>query len=182
MAKRVPEGEKPYNPVEASLVRAVILGAETEGEKEEAGERDEEARIEEAPHIPQALQPAAEPPPSKVVTLPRAKAPVHVPAQFLARGSQAREKRVLLTHPEERELELLVNRVALELNTPAKLSHLLRACITLLRYSQNEIIERARGAPPLTRPPNGSPQELAEFEYRLAQILQGALKAAPPLQ
>jgi hypothetical protein len=182
MAKRVPEGEKPYNPVEASLVRAVILGAEAEEEKEEAGERDEGAWIEEAPRTPQALQPTAEPPPSKLVTLPRAKASVQVPAQFLARGSQAREKRVLLTHPEERELEFLVNRVALELKTPAKLSHLLRACITLLRYSQNEIIKRAREAPPLSRPPNGSPQELAEFEYRLAQILQGALKAAPPLQ
>jgi hypothetical protein len=183
MAKRVPEGEKPYNPVEASLVRAVILGGEAEGKKEEdaVGERNEEVRIEEAPRIPQPLQPTAERPPPKVVNLPRARAPVHVPAQFLARGSQAREKRVLLTHPEERELELLVNRVALELNTPAKLSHLLRACITLLRYSQNEIIEWARQAPPLSRPPNGSPQELAEFEYRLAQLLQGALKAAPPL-
>jgi hypothetical protein len=181
MAKRVPEGEKPYNPVEASLVRAVILGGEAEGKKEQAGERDEGVRVEEAPRIPQALQPTVEPAPSKVITLPRAKAPVQVPAQFLARGSQAREKRVLLTHPEERELELLVNRVALELNTPAKLSHLLRACVTLLRYSQDEIIERAREAPPLSRPPNGSPQELAEFEYRLAQLLQGALKAAPPL-
>jgi hypothetical protein len=182
MAKRVPEGEKPYNPVETSLVRAVILGAETEEEKEEVEERDQGARIEEPPRIPQALQPTPEHTPSKVVTLPRAKASVQVPAQFLARGSQAREKRVLLTHPEERELELLVNRVAIELNTPAKLSHLLRACITLLRYSQNEIIERAKEAPPLSRPPNGSPQELAEFEYRLAQMLQGALKAAPLLQ
>jgi hypothetical protein len=88
MAKRVPEGEKPYNPVEASLVRAVILGAEAEEEKEEARERDEGARIEEPPRLPQALQPTAEPTPSKVVTLPRAKASVQVPAQFLARGSQ----------------------------------------------------------------------------------------------
>ena len=89
---------------------------------------------------------------------------------------------MLLTHPEARELELLVYRMALELNTPAKLGRLLRTCITLLRYSQHEIIERAREAPPLSRRPNGSPQELAEFEYRLAKILRGALKAAPPLQ
>src|SRR5829696_3017612 len=98
MAKRVPEGEKPYNPVEASLVRAVILGTEAEGEKEEAVEREEGVRIEEGPRIPQALQPTTEPTPPKGVTLPKAKASVQVPAQFLARGSQAREKRVLLTH------------------------------------------------------------------------------------
>src|SRR5918998_1208708 len=178
MAKRVPEGEKPYNPVEASLVRAVILGAGPE-EVSEVGEKGEKLHIGEAPKLPPTT---LEPPVAKVVNLPRGKTSVQVPAQFLARGSQAREKRVLLTHPEERELELLVNRVALELNTPVKLSHLLRACITLLRHSQNEIAERARQAPPLSRPPNGSPQELAEFEYRLAQILQTALRATPSLQ
>jgi hypothetical protein len=103
-------------------------------------------------------QPSPEHTPSKVVTLPRSGASVQVPVQFLARGSQAPERRVLLTHPEARELELLVYRMALELNTPAKLGRLLRPCITLLRYSQHEIIERAKEAPPLRRPPNGSPQ------------------------
>jgi hypothetical protein len=176
MAKRVPEGEKPYNPVEASLVRAVILGAEIVEEKEEL------LQIDEVPKPASVTEPTPEPVPAKVVTLRRPKASVQVPAQFLARGSKAREKRVLLTHSEERELELLVNQVAIELNTPVKLSHLLRACITLLRNAQSEITERAREAAPLSRPPNGSPQELAEFEYRLAQILQTALQAAPPLQ
>ena len=71
MAKRVPEGEKPYNPVEASLVRAVILGAEAAEEQEAVEERDEAARSEEPPRIPQALQPTPEHTPSKVVTLPR---------------------------------------------------------------------------------------------------------------
>jgi hypothetical protein len=94
----------------------------------------------------------------------------------------AREKRVLLTFSEEREIERLVARVAEELATPVKFSHLLRAYMTLLLHAENEITKRARQAVPLHRPPNGDPVALARFEHRLAQILSAAFRDAPPLR
>jgi hypothetical protein len=93
-----------------------------------------------------------------------------------------REKRVLLTFSEEREIERLVARVAEGLATPVKLSHFLRAYMTLLLHAENELTKRARQAVPLHRPPNGDPVALAQFEHRLAQILSAAFRDAPPLR
>jgi hypothetical protein len=93
-----------------------------------------------------------------------------------------REKRVLLTASEEREIERLVARVAEEVTTPVKLSHMLRAFMTLLLHAETEITKRARQMAPLHRPPNGDPLALARFEQRLAQILSAAFRDAPPLR
>jgi DNA repair ATPase RecN len=87
-----------------------------------------------------------------------------------------REKRVLLTQAEEREIERLVSRVAAEVSTPVKLSHLLRACVTLLRHAEDQVADQARQAGTLTRPSNGDPAVLAEFEHRLAQIPSAAFR------
>ncbi len=167
MAKRVPASEKPYNPVEEAVVRAVLLGEKTGNEvaEQEHGKASHEETTSQA----------------KVVAMPRTGRTVQLPTHMLAKGTQAREKRVLLTYPEERQIELLVHRLAIELSTPVKLSHVLRACVTILRHAEDEIAERARRAAPLTRPPNGSHEALAEFEHRLAQILLEALRKAPPL-
>jgi DNA repair ATPase RecN len=93
-----------------------------------------------------------------------------------------REKRVLLTQAEEREIERLVSRLAEELATPVKLSHLLRACVTLLRHTEEQIADHARQTGSLTRPSNGDPAALAEFEFRLAQILSAAFRDAARLR
>src|SRR5262249_19879327 len=93
-----------------------------------------------------------------------------------------REKRVLLTQAEEHEIERLVSRVAAEVSTPVKLSHLLRACVTLLRHAEDQIADQARQSGTLTRPSNGDPAALAEFEYRLAQILSAAFRDAARLR
>ncbi len=167
MAKRVPSDEPPYNPVAESLVRTVLSGGPTKEQETETA----------AVGPPQPSDAAEKPPLAKVAEELRPAA-----AQVLNRERLSREKRVLLTQSEELELERIVNRVAAELSTPVKLSHILRACITILRHAQDRIVERARQASPLTRPPNGDPGALADFEHRLAQILSAALRDAPPLR
>ena len=62
----------------------------------------------------------------------RAPAPV-APAKKHQRLS--REKRVLLSADEERQIERLVDRLGEDLGTSLKLSHLLRACMTLLCHA-----------------------------------------------
>jgi hypothetical protein len=178
MAKRVPVDEKPYNPVEEAVVRAVLLG-ERAGNDAAEQERVEVAQQTAIP--PQEITREETASRAKVVAMLKSeKIPQSLPHAF-AKGKQAREKRVLLTYPEERRIELLVYRLAIELSTPVKLSHVLRACVTLLQHAENEIAERARRAAPLTRPPNGSAEALADFEHRLAQLLLEALRKAPPL-
>jgi hypothetical protein len=87
-----------------------------------------------------------------------------------------------LTQAEEQEIEHLVSRVAAEVSTPVKLSHLLRACVMLLRHAEDQVVDQARQLGTLTRPSNGNPAALAEFEYRLAQILSAAFRDAERLR
>jgi hypothetical protein len=179
MAKRAPVDEKPYNPVEDALVRSVWLGENSE-DKAIGQERRALLQQDEMPLQTTAIAETGNG--TKGVTLPRSERAGQVPTHAFARGKQAREKRVLLTHTEERQIELLVHRLAIELATPVKLSHVLRACVAILQHADHEIVEGARKAPPLTRPPNGSPEALAEFEHRLAQILLDALQRSIPLR
>ncbi|MHC5778432.1 hypothetical protein [Nostoc sp.] len=53
--------------------------------------------------------------------------------------------------------------------------------MTILRHAQKEIIAQASHSEKLERPPNGDPVALAEFEYKLAQIISDALSKTPPL-
>ena len=173
MGKRVPPDEKPFNPVEAALVRSVLAPDPPLPEP-----------------LPVSTQPAIQPPPKREQATVLADIETE---QRLLRGIQStprspepnklsREKRVLLTQAEERETERLVNRLASELSTPLKLSHLLRACVTLLRHAEDQIADQARQVAPLTRPSNGDPVALAQFEFRLAQILSAAFRDAVRLR
>jgi hypothetical protein len=171
MGKRVPVDEKPFNPVEAALIRSVMA--------EEPPPPEPLARI--TPpligdiHLAKENE-AQEPNGNTQLRLLRRE--ITPSPQALPDGKLNREKRVLLTQPEERELERLVNRLAGELSTPVKLSHLLRACVTLLRHAEDQIADQARQAGPLTRPSNGDPVALADFEHRLARILSAAFRDA----
>jgi hypothetical protein len=93
-----------------------------------------------------------------------------------------REKRVLLAPAEEREVESLVARIADEVGTPVKLSHVLRACVAILCHAEDEILRKARQAAPLTRPPNGDPLALVQFEHEIARIVSAGLRNASPLR
>jgi hypothetical protein len=141
MGKRAPADEKPFNPVEAALVRSVLAP---------------EPPPPEMPSVPVQSSPVTEERRKEEASRPNGPA-----RPKLLRGVQLhpaaprpdklnREKRVLLTQAEEHEIERLVSRVAAEVSTPVKLSHLLRACVTLLRHAEDQIADQARQAGALT--------------------------------
>ena len=178
MGKRAPADEKPFNPVEAALDRSVLANdppppeptslvtsshfpLSQEGSEEQTKDEGEQPESRPHPKLLRRLQ-------------------LHVPIPQPEKLN--REKRVLLTQAEEREIERLVSRVAAEVSTPVKLSHLLRACVTMLRHAEDQIADHARQAGSLMRPSNGDPAALAEFEYRLAKILSAAFRDAERLR
>ncbi len=175
MAKRVSQEERPYRPVEEALIRSVMDHRETEqgiDPLDVAGPERTDGPLNAASDesgVEEGVSPSAE-------QDDQGRAPT------LTEEKLTREKRVLLTFSEEREVERLVSRVAEELATPVKLSHMLRAYITLLLHAENEITKRARQAAPLHRPSNGDPVALVQFEQSLAQILSAAFRNAPPLR
>jgi hypothetical protein len=92
-----------------------------------------------------------------------------------------REKRVLLTPNEERDLNSFLLELGAALGTPVQLSHLLRASIELLKHARGEILEEARHTPGLHRPANVYRIAMATFERRLARLLLAAFQGSPPL-
>jgi hypothetical protein len=92
----------------------------------------------------------------------------------------SREKRVLLTRSEEVRLERLVIAMAEKLQTSVKLSHLMRATLTLLQYAEAELLRQCELAQAMKRPDNNSPEDLLAFKGAIAEIVHRALHAAPP--
>lgn len=185
MAKRAPVGEKPYRPVDEALVRSVMAGG--------GGAEGSDGNAAVATGTPPVSMPTsrvtlpamnADPIPPRVVPAgpPNAASTLrHVGGELEYVERRDREKRVLLTRPEERDIERMVARLAAELGTPMKLSHLLRASITMLLHAEEEVIERAKRAK-LTRPGNGNGPELTEFEHGVAQLLSSGFREARPLR
>lgn len=83
-----------------------------------------------------------------------------------------REKRFLVTESEDSRLNRLVGDLAVELGTPVKLSHLVRGALRMLMDTSDQIIDAARGAPPLQRPANGDLPALADFEHKISMVLK----------
>jgi hypothetical protein len=168
MAKRVPLEEKPYRPVDDALVQSVLRPVlNGGGDSPEIG-----------PEIDLALPPAplglASPPLTSTVSeLPVVPRP--------EQEKLAREKRVLLSRSEEREVERLVADLTDTLCTPLKLSHVLRATVLLLRHAREEILTESQRVGPLKRPHNGEAVALVAFEHDLAQIIDRSLRNSPPL-
>jgi hypothetical protein len=92
----------------------------------------------------------------------------------------SREKRVLLTRSEEVRLERLVIAMAEKLQTSVKLSHLMRATLTLLQHAESELLRQCELAQAMKRPDNNSPGELLAFEGAIAEVVHRALHAATP--
>jgi len=95
---------------------------------------------------------------------------------------RGREKRVVLSRDEERDIEQLVARMSDGMRTSLKLSHVLRAAVAVLLHAEGQLISRAESAGHLQRPSNWDPVALAEFEHELAKILSQALRDAPLLR
>ena len=180
MAKRAPTEEKPYQPVRAALVEAVAGGAPAAPAK----------RVPAPLEVGEGLEPRVIHPirkahaPAKSRERDNADGAAEEPRERPRRSAERldREKRVLLSKNEETELERLVQRVAAEGGTSIKLSHLLRAAITILRHSEDEVVRHVSKAQGLVRPPNDNTPALAEFEHRLAQLVAAAIRTAPPLR
>jgi hypothetical protein len=117
----------------------------------------------------------------KVVEHPTARNPV-VPEFEPVKKTLSREKRVLVSMEEERQVERLVDRIGENLGTSLKLSHLLRASMSLLCHAEGEIVNAALALGPFVRPANGDAIALAQFEFDLAKLLSKALRDAPPLR
>lgn len=190
MAKRVSPDEKPFRPLEDSLIRSVIQGRTGAAQDVEPGEgtkvapatpRAEVATVpnpartltlaEEAP--PPMLGPSRQPPAGRQSPTRGREAPVAVLSERMDR-----EKRVLLSRSEEAALDRAVARMGTELGTSLKLSHVLRACVSLVLHSEDELVQRARQSPKLIRPANGDSPSLAVFERGVAQVLLSAFRDA----
>jgi hypothetical protein len=174
MAKRVSPDEKPYRPLEDALVRSV-LNPEPAPESEEQGEGTE------PPQVFNSEQPSP-----KLFTIQGRKGQ-HEPPKKVEKAPESsekltREKRVLLTASEEREIERIVDEMAEGLGTSLKLSHVLRASVTLICHAREELIKQSRKAGPLKRPPNGDTAAVAVFEHYLAQLIETAFRNTRPLE
>jgi len=185
MAKRVPKDDKPYRPLEESLVRSVLAGQSAGGAQTavaiaeppppESSAKPQPETADRRP-TPRVVRPEPEP------ELERRPTPRPATVAEALPEKRDREKRMLLTRAEERDVERLVDRLANELGTSVKLSHVLRAYMMMLLHAEDEVLERARKSPGLIRPGNGNAPELAEFEKGLAQVLIGAFRDAPAIR
>ncbi len=171
MAKRAPADEPDYNPLGLSLVRDVMGKAGQKGmggeEPHPPGRKVSEAPPQPADPVPEAARPAAVPEPV------RSRGPSPVGQEKLSFSPPIR---VLLPAAEREELDQLVASLAGELGTRVKLSHLLRACLSLLRHSEEQLLKRARRARGLVRPANNEAIALAEFEEALTELVGSAFR------
>lgn len=169
MAKRVSPDEKPFSPIPNSLVQDALNPVEAP----EAAtivpfvERDlskqflhvVEGAVEQKKG--KGKKEEEEPRPA-----PKAKKPEIV-------------KRTLLSPSEDADIESVVRAMAYELETPLKLSHVLRATMALLTHSRDELIKQCQkgaGKPGLKRPSNLDDAAIAVFEHNLTLLIQTALK------
>ena len=91
------------------------------------------------------------------------------------RRKRNREKRVLLTVQEERDLNRILAKMSYELDCKIGISDLARAVLQLVRDSSGNLITEARTAGALCRPPNGDMPASLEFEADIAGMVRRAL-------
>jgi hypothetical protein len=176
MAKRAPADETPYSPLDITLAQSVVKGAHTPQDArtspvKKTAEHPEENFIHGQHSIVNR----------QIVEMPSHNKQLASLKATVTRNLH-REKRVLLTAEEERQVERLVDRIAEQLGTSLKLSHLLRACMALLCHAEGEIIRHTSGLHPLPRPANGDAVALAQFENALAKLLSKSLRDAPAIR
>lgn len=191
MAKRTEE--RPFRPLDASLVQAVMSGNTAVAQEERAAEPVTTFEVLRPALPPREVQPDLQqheaveelPRPSVAVAAPRAaprRAPSPQATPLSPEEGLNREKRVLLTRTEERTLERVVANIAAELGASLKLSHVLRSCIRLIIDAEGEIVERARATGRTVRPPNGDLAAIEAFEKVIANVLQTAIRSARPVR
>ena len=154
MAKRAPEEERDFNPIQATLVRAAVASAQAMTQTS----------------IPKETLPLAENEATAGADLPVV-APIKPP----------RQQRFLLSWEDEQALGALTHELSEAVGTPVKLSNVLRSCVMLIRHSEEEIVRNAGKARPLIRPANNDQAAVAAFEHRIAQVFQVGFREAKHL-
>lgn len=159
MGKRAPSDEKPFRPLDASILSDV---AEHRAEPQSPSRRSVEVG-DGAPRL-RPTDPMSKPHPSAPLA---ARPHVHRLDQ---------EKRILFTREESQAIDRLVNNLAVRLSAQVKVSHVIRALTSLLLRSEREIDRRAGERGTLIRPPNGDFSGLQQFELAIADILANAFR------
>jgi len=166
MPKQYDPAMKAFQPIEQALLKEVLDDTSPAPE----------------PRLPRPV-PRPSDTARKVVPLDQPQSPAAEPA----RGPEPAERlnaplKVHLQPAERRELNRVLNQISQELGTSVSASHVQRALLTLLLHGEAEVLKRAREHAPMRRPPNDNLAAIAAFEFRLAKILYGGLRQAPPLR
>jgi hypothetical protein len=159
MARRSPVDEKPFRPLDVSILNAVVK------------------------HVPTANDSSA-PTPTPIgrpepVSSVRREAEIRIvpnAAPVLERLDQ--EKRILFTRAETQAIDRLINNLSGRLNAQIKASHIVRALTAILLNAENQLHQRASERGPLRRPPNGDFAALQRFERDIALLLSEAIRDA----
>lgn len=126
------------------------------------------------------------PRPARRAPAPKAAEPKPKPTRQAKRpaprptSNSTKAKRCLVSPEEEMSMDDLAMQIGRKVGTKTQFSQVTRAMWSLLQEAE-EVIDRV-SAPSLTRPSNGKPEELAEFEADLADYLLDlfqAMKAKP---
>lgn len=160
MARRSPLDEKPFRPLDVSILNSVVKHV---------------------PASPGAGLSAPPPAPMRLESAPMPRREVDVrltvgPVPAVTRLDQ--EKRILFTRAETQAIDRLINNLSARLNAQIKVSHIMRALTALLLNAENQVHQRAGERGPLTRPPNGDFSALQRFEREIANLLAEAIRDA----
>ncbi len=173
MAKRTTE--QPYDPLDPSVAQSIFIGSRLSPEHSKLVDAPDGRGNEKQTRGEPAM--AAN---RRMVAMPEPRGSSTSESRSTER--RCREKRVMLSRGEERQIERLVDRLAEELKTSLKLSHLLRAAVSVLLHAEEELVRRVRECQSLHRPSNWDPVALAQFEHELARMVSQALRDSPPLR
>lgn len=154
MAKRAPIDEKPFRPLDVSLLTAVVQHEPSTLPRESV------------PRFTQA-------PPQRETTRP-------TPKMVSSEERLEHERRILFTRQENQALDRLVNNLAWKLKAQVKVSHLIRALVGLVIDVEREVDQRATEHGVIVRPPNSDLAGIAKFEDQIANILDHALRDGGP--
>lgn len=165
MARRAPVDEKPFRPLDVSVLSSVLQHApEARGDQPQQSPRVVEVPLPSPRSVPMAPTPAA-----AGAVLPE-----------VPRLDQ--EKRILFTREETQAIDRLIHNLAVRLRTQVKVSHVLRALTMLLLHAESQVDQRAGECGVMVRPSNGDYAALKEFEHGIARILVHAIRDAGELR
>jgi hypothetical protein len=184
MAKRLSPDEKPFRPLEATLIRSVIAGSTDEPAPTQT---EPSQMFRHAAPTEEGSAASATPAPQNGAVLDEHRRPSvarrrMTPLLSPLAERMDREKRVLLTPSEDRAVERVVANIGAEFGTSLKLSHVLRSCIRLVINAEDELIERARAIGRTIRPPNSDLPAIEAFEKVVANVLQSGIRSARPIR